>query len=102
MSQEEWQVMPDFKCTIPRDILEAFKNKRERQVLETLNVVAQQQDWTVHAIVNLNRKLDSQKETLDLVQKLRLIYFSKWSPFVWLAITVVPWLLNKLLGHLWK
>lgn len=95
-------VMPDFKCTIPMDILEGFKNKRERQVLETLNIMAQQQEWTVHSIAEMRRLFNEQKETVELVQKLRLIYFSKWSPFFWIALTSAPWLITKGLSYLWK
>lgn len=85
---------PDrFVPSIPEDLLEGL-GKRDRNVLNTLSVMGQKQDWDHEQVLHHHECLLMLENRLRRCEKVVRFLGHKWSGFVivvlWLAPYVVP------------
>ena len=93
--------VPVFQSRIPQSMIDSL-TPRDREVLVTMSIMAQQQDWIASVVLQHNKYLREIEARQSRFERWRLILVNKWTPFIYLGMTVLPFVLSKLLDKFFK
>jgi hypothetical protein len=92
--------LPVFNSRIPSDLLEQV-SKRDRHVLDTLSVLAQQMDFNTSILLQQNKQIRALDARIRRIDKWRTVLLNKWSPWIALFVMALPFIISRLIDSWW-
>lgn len=92
--------VPEFKSNVPGYLADDL-DKKDRYMVETLQIMAQKQDWVISIIVSHNRVIRKVENRTNRYEKIKTILLSKWSIITYILALIYPIIMPKLLQKFW-
>lgn len=92
--------VPEFKSHIPSFLADGLEPK-DREILATLSIIAQKQDFLLSVIKDDRKKLEEAFKIAKRHEKLVLILTSRYSLLIYVPVLFLPALASKWVSKFW-